>query len=209
MEKKGQMEIPLQQNLLYPLSKEPHTRLSSAHEQEEIPWPFAQYLREMVEVTLGLSITVIASWFIPGNWAPSELIFCAFFLVVFAIAVRYRAATAYSASVLAAVSYSLLLWQRPALYAPFDIRSVFIAAFLLLTGGVCMNDLLRGQRRRFTTAEQQQVQKDAILQETLCRYQTALTINAELERQIAGQTTTLTTISDKMAHLWKLKGDEY
>lgn len=208
MGKKRQVEIPLQQNLTYTLSKEPNTSLSGAHEQKEIPGPFSQYLREMVEVTLGLGITVIASWFIPGNWAPSELIFWAFFLVVFAIAVRYRAATAYSASVLVAVSYSLVRWQHPEFYAPFDIRSLFIEAFLLLTGGVLMNDLLRVQRRRFTSDGQQQVQKDVILQETIRRYQTALTINAELERQIAGQTTTVTTISDKMAHLWKLKGDE-
>ncbi len=181
---------------------------AQAREQRANLRPFLQYLRELFEVTLGLGIIVIASWFIPGNWAPSELIFCAFFLVVFAIAVRYRPATAYSGSVLAAVSYSLLFWQCPELYAPFDIRYMFIKAFLLLTSGVFMNDILRAQRRRFVTAEQQQSHKDAILQETTRKYQTALTINAELERQIAGQTTTVTTICDKMAQLWKLKGDE-
>src|SRR6266566_1783877 len=213
MGKKRQMEIPLQQNFIDTLPidrlpKRPNTSVSRAHEQKKNPWPFWQYLREMFEVTLGLGITVIVTLFIPSNWAASELIFCAFFLVVFAIAVRYRAATAYSASVLAAVSYSLLLWQRPALYAPFDIRSMFIKAFLLLASGVFMNDMLRAQRQRFITAEQQQAQKDAILQETTRNYQTALTINAELERQIAGQTTTVTTISDTMVQLWKLKGNE-
>jgi hypothetical protein len=202
------MVMPLQQSFRDPLPKEPNISVSRAHEQKENLWPFSQYLREIFEVTLGLGITVIASWFIPGNWAPSVLIFCAFFLVVFAIAVRYRRATAYSGSVLAAVSYSLLLWQRPEVYAPFDMRYMFIEAFLLLTSGVFMNDLLRAQRRRFITAEQQQVRKDAILQATAHKYQTAVTINAELEQQIAGQTTTVTTIIDKMAQLWKLKGDE-
>ncbi len=202
------MEMPLQQSFRDPLPKEPNTSVSRAHEQKENLWPFSQYLREIFEVTLGLGITVIASWFIPGNWAPSVLIFCAFFLVVFAIAVRYRRATAYSGSVLAAVSYSLLLWQRPEVYAPFGIRYMFIGAFLLLTSGVFMNDLLRAQRRRFIIAEQQQARKDAILQATAHKYQTAVTINAELERQIAGQTTTVTTIIDKMAQLWKLKGDK-
>ncbi len=208
MEKKRQIEIPFQQSFRDTLSEEPNASLSRVHEQKESLWPFSLYLREIFEVTLGLGITVIASWFIPGNWAPSVLIFCAFFLVVFAIAVRYPRATAYSGSVLAAVSYSLLLWQRPEVYAPFDMRYMFIEAFLLLTSGVFMNDLLRAQRRRFITAEQQQVRKDAILQATAHKYQTAVTINAELEQQIAGQTTTVTTIIDKMAQLWKLKGDE-
>src|SRR6266487_440660 len=213
MGKKRQMEIPLQQNFIDTLPidmlpKGPNTSVSRAHEQKENPWPISQYLRETFEVNLGLGITMIATLFIPSNWAASELIFCAFFLVVFAIAVRYRSATAYSGSVLAGIIYSLLLWQRPEFYAPFDIRYVFIEAFLLLTSGVFMNNILRAQRRRFITAEQQQAQKDAILQETTRKYQTALTINAELERQIAGQTTTVITISDKMGQLWKLKGDE-
>lgn len=202
------MEMPLQQSFRDPLPKEPNTSVSSVHEQRESPWPFSRYLREMFEVALGLGIIMLVSWFIPGNWAPSVLIFCAFFCVVFAIAVRYRRATAYSGSVLAAVSYSLLLWQRPEVYAPFDMRSMFIEAFLLLTSGIFMNDLLRAQRWRFITAEQQQAGKDTLLQETTRKYQIALVINAELERQIAGQTTTVTTISDKMAQLWKLKGDE-
>jgi hypothetical protein len=212
MGKRRQMEIPLQQNFtdtlpLDSMPKGPNTSVFRTHEQKGPPWPLRQYLREMFEVTLGLGITVLATLFIPRNWAASELIFCAFFLIVFAIAIRYRAATAYSASVLAAASYSLLLWQHPALYAPFDIRYVFFEAFLLLSSGVCIHTMLRAQRQRFIAAEQQQVQRDAILQENSHKYQTALMINEELEGQIAGQTTTVITISDKLAQLWKLKGD--
>jgi len=212
MEKKRQMDRPLQPNFVdtLPLDTLPTGQNTSAlgtHEQKDTPWPVWQYLREMLEVAPGLGITVLASLFIPRNWAASELVFCAFFLVVFASAIRYRAATAYSGGVLAAVSYSLLLWQHPAWYVPFDMRYVFMEAFLLLSCGVCINTMLRAQRQRYVAAEQQQAQQDAILREQARTYQTALTLNAELERQIAGQTTTVTTISDRLAHLLKLKGD--
>ncbi len=206
MEKKCQLEIPLQQNFIDMLPQEPHRSVSRVHKPEEKPRPFSHYLREMFEVILGLGLTVIVTVFVPGHWVPSELIFCVFFLIVFAIAIRYSAFTAYSGSLLAGVSYSVLLWQRPELDAPADIRSVLLRAFLLLIGGVLTHDMLRAQHRLFIMAEHRQASLAADLQETQHKYQTALAINTELEQQIAGQTTTVITISDRMAQLWKLKG---
>ncbi|MBA2286928.1 MAG: GAF domain-containing protein [Ktedonobacteraceae bacterium] len=205
-EKECQTEIPLQQDFIDMFPQESHNSVSRVHTPQEKPRSFLHYLREMFEVILGLGVTVLATMFVPGNWVPSELIFCVFFLLVFALAIRYRPFTAYSGSLLAGVSYTVLFWQRPELYAPSGILSVLIRAFLLLICGVLTNDLLRSQHRLFIMAEQKRVGLEAELQETRHKYQTALTINTELEQQIAGQTTTVITISDRMAQLWKLKG---
>ncbi|MDQ2905854.1 MAG: GAF domain-containing protein [Chloroflexota bacterium] len=206
MEKKCQIEMPLQQDFIDMFPQELHSSVSRTHKSQEKPRPFLRYLREMFEMILGLGLTVLATLFVPGNWVPSELIFCVFFLLVFAIAIRYHTLTAYSGSLLAGVSYTVLLWWRPELYTPSDLRSVLIRAFLLLICGVLTNDLLRTQHRRFIMAEQKRVSLETELQETRHKYQMALTINTELEQQIAGQTTTVITISDRMAQLWRLKG---
>ncbi len=46
------------------------------------------------------------------------------------------------------------------------------------------------------------------LQKTIRRYQTALEVNLELERQVSGQPASIATISDQMMHLWQLDGKE-
>ena len=58
------------------------------------------------------------------------------------------------------------------------------------------------------TAERLLAYVDAELQEARQHYQNALAINKVLESQVAGQTVSLALISDKLAGLGKLRGDD-
>ena len=162
----------------------------------------------MVEVALGLGSITGLGWWIPGSWRPSHLLFCAFFVVVFAIAVRYHALTAYSASALAAIIYTLVLWLRPEMRAQPTFLYLALEPFLLLLSGICTNDILRWQRQRLQKLEQQYTQVQTALQRTQQRYQTALQMNESLEQQVSGLPTSLATVSEKMLCLWRLDREE-
>ena len=199
-----QMETTFQQDFTYTLSAEenfpPTTHIQAS---KVIYASFFQALRELSEAVLGFTVVGILSMYMPMNWLSSHLIFCAFFLIVFASSIRYRRTVAYSAGVVAAGGYSLLLCLHPTLHTQSDLTHLFIEPFLLFISSVLMSELLLVQRLRFIKAQEQYEQTSTILQETLYNHQKALTINAELERQIAGQTASVTTISDKIAQLWQ------
>ena len=204
------IKTPHQQNIIHTLFAEQETVLltGQVRTREAKHRPGLYSLREILEVAFGLSIITIGSSFLPGAWISSHLIFCAFFLVVFAVAVRYSKVTAYSAGLLAALGYSLLLWYHPELRAQFDLPHFLIEPFLLLISGVLVNDLLLAQFRRFIMAEQQHIRNGELLHETIQQFQDALMINAELEWQIAGQPISIAMISDKMMQLWERNGTE-
>lgn len=164
--------------------------------------------REMLEVVLGLGAVVVLGWWLPETWRLSHFVFCAFFVVVFAIAVRYHTSVAYSASSLAAVSYGLLLWLHPAMRVRPDFFSLTLEPFLLLVSGVLASDILRWQRHRLVLLEQKYADVDEACQTLQERYQEILTIKARLEQQIAGLPTSVATLSEKMAQVWKLAHDE-
>lgn len=199
-----QMETPFQQDLTRVLSAEkifsPTTRSPASN---VLQTSFFKGLRELTEAVLGFTAVGIFSMYMPKSWLLSHLIFCSFFLIVFASAVRYRRTVAYSAGVFAAAGYSLLLWLHPELRMHVDVTHLFIEPFLLFISSVLMSELLLVQRRRFAQTQEQYEHADKMLQEINDNHQKALTINAELERQIAGQTASVTTISDKIAQLWE------
>lgn len=161
-------------------------------------------IREAVEVALGLGGVTGLNWLIPVSWRPSHLLFCTFFLVVFAIAVRYHTIAAYSASLLAALAYALLLWLRPEIRAQSGLFYLALEPCLLLSSGICASDLLRWQRQRLDTLEQRYSQIETALRKTQQRYETALKMNEALEQQVAGLPTSLATISEKIMGLWKM-----
>ncbi|MEO7022600.1 MAG: GAF domain-containing protein [Ktedonobacteraceae bacterium] len=168
----------------------------------------APMVREIGEVVLGLGSIVALSWWIPAAWRSSHLLFCAFFLVVFAAAVRYHKLVAYGTSALAALSYWLLLWFHPEMQVHLHALSLTLEPLLLLLSGICASDILSWQRHRLSVLEQKCADVDETLQKSSARYQVALTINGALERQITELPTSVTTLSDKITHLWKLDGAE-
>jgi hypothetical protein len=165
-------------------------------------------VREIAETILVLALVIAASMLIPVTWVSSHLIFSAFFLLVFAVAMRYQRVTAYCAGVLAAASYLFLLWRLPALGQNASQPYVFIEPFLLFVSGIIMSDSISAQRQRYARAQQKQSETEAHLQEITQHYQKALAINARLEQQISGQAISLETISEKILHLWKASEHE-
>jgi len=73
---------------------------------------------------------------------------------------------------------------------------------------VGIGTLFQAQRQRLITAERLSAHGDEELRQASLHYQTALAINKELEAQVVGQTVSIAIISDKLANLWKLHGDD-
>lgn len=163
------------------------------------------------EAALGLGGIVGVSWWIPAAWRPSHLLFCAFFLVIFAITVRYQIVVAYGVSLLAACSYGLLLWERPEMRVQSGILPLALEPFLLLVCGLLTSDLLRWQRQRFNALEQKYARTDQALQSSQENYQLERKAREELERRAGGQTTATTTmaaLSETVLTLWAREGLE-
>jgi hypothetical protein len=161
-------------------------------------------LRECGEVVGGVSLLTLGGWFIPLNWLPAQSIFCAFFLMIFAFAVRYRPYVAYGAGLIAASGYSSLLWWRPDLQDQMSTPFAFGPISLLLAGILC-SGLLRGQRRRLTTLMQQNVSYQEQVQASTRRYQAVLIVNEELERRISRPLASLTTFCKSIEQIWTLR----
>lgn len=159
---------------------------------------------ELIEAGLGVGGILGVSWWIPSGWQPSHLVFCALFLVVFAVAVRSGTLVAYTTSVLAAFGYGVLLWLRPELRQWPISFYLGLEPFLLLLGGIGSSDLLRWQRQKLARLEQQCTELEDILGQTQQRYQEIVTLHEEQDRQIAGQHISLITLSEQLAMLARL-----
>src|SRR5260370_39486083 len=152
---------------------------------------------------MALICIMLLGWYIPRDWQPSQIIFCALFLLVFAIAVRYRHTTAYITGLLTTVCYGLFIWFHPTLHVSIGTLDSVLKLFLLLMSGALISDILQAQRRRSHAFEQNYLQANTELQKLTRRYQMALTINEELQQQVAGQPSSVASISDKMLLLWQ------
>ncbi len=206
MEVSGQLEIMHQQRKDATHSEQkPRNETSS---WRKVRSSFGNATHEILEVALVLGIVSIAALFSPYTWLQSNIIFCAFFLVVFLIAIRYRRVTAYIAAFLAAGSYSVLLWKLSQWHLSFSTLHSLIEPLLLFTSGIFVSEMLNTQRTRLQVAEEQHVQKEELLQEMKQSYEAIEVRNAELEGQRDGQTHSNDSISEKMLRLWELRGQE-
>jgi len=163
-------------------------------------------IREMVEALCGVSGLLGLAWWIPASWRPSHLLFCAFFLLVFAVAVRYHMLIAYSTGSLAALAYGLLTWLHPAQQPASP--ALALEPFLLLLTGICTSDILRWQRLRLRALERRYTRVHEALQKAQTDCQQLELAREMLERQVSGLPTSLGTISEKLIHLWMLKEEQ-
>lgn len=163
-------------------------------------------VRELIEALCGLGGVLGLCWWMPASWWPSHLVFCAFFLLVFAIAVRYHTFVAYGAGSLAALAYGLLLLVHPAARPTF--LSLSLEPFLLLLTAICASDILRWQRLRLTVLERKYTHAHEALREARVQCQQLALAREALERQVSGLPASLVTISEKLAQLWLLEGKQ-
>lgn len=197
-----QIELPIEQGSTYTLGAEKYS--SSTIALQAAQWmssSFFQRFRNLMEAALGFTAIEFVSMYLPKSWLSSHLLFCSFFLIVFASAVRYQRTVAYGASVLATCGYGVLLYWHPELRGQVDVAHLFVEPFLLFITGILTSELLLVQRNRFIEAQQQCEQTEKLLQDVRGDYQKALTVNEGLERQIAGQSSSVVTVLAKVAQL--------
>jgi hypothetical protein len=181
---------------------------------QKVPQPrrsklsFKQYWRELFEAVFTLGCVLILGMILPSTWLQSHLAFCIFFLFVFVIAVRRCALTIYAVGFFVAVYYAFLLWQYSQVEIKHDGFVIFIEPFLLFVSGIIIGEMLRIQRHQLATLKQQQCEKEVSLEEVKQRYQDTQTINAKLEQRLVGQSLAVSAVSEKMAGLWALHGQQ-
>jgi GAF domain len=163
-------------------------------------------LRECGEVVGGVGLLTLGGWFIPLNWAPAQSMFCAFFLVIFAFAIRYRSGSAYGAGLIAVSGYSCLLWWRPDLQGQIRTPCIFEVMLLLATGMLC-NGLQQRQRKHLTELQQQNASSQEQALVSTRRYQTLLVVNEELEQRVSRLPTSLAAFCESIEHIWTQSGD--
>jgi len=163
-------------------------------------------MHELVEAGCGLGGVFALGWWVPVVWRPSHLIFCAFFLLIFAVAVRSQACVAYGTALCAALAYGFLLWLHPAA-RPVLLPLALEPCVLLLTG-ICASDILRWQRQRLAALEQRfACTHEALLgAQEKCRQ--VMQAREALERQVREMPVSVLTVSENLAHWWLLDGTQ-
>lgn len=147
-----------------------------------------------VEALIGIVALTIVGFVVPGHWGLLDIQPHPLWIVVIAIAVRYGAASGYIAGAVSAASYTLFLCVDPHLGLHPPGTQQMIQPFLLLAGGIVVGELTRSQHRRLVTVQQfyQQASKAS---HALAQQQQALAeTNAELERRIMNQSSSLLTL---------------
>jgi K+-sensing histidine kinase KdpD len=185
-----------------------HVLGEEAQQTQKSRLSLRHYLREVLEAALALSAILVIGAFLPPFWFQSHLIFCVVFLLIFVIAVRYHAVTTYTVGLLVAGCYSWLLWRQSQANLSFAMLQIFIEPFLLFVCGIVISEMLRMRQRQLEIAGRQHVQKEDFLQELKQRYQATRRLNIELERQLVGRAVSVSTLSEKMACLWGVQGQE-
>lgn len=163
-------------------------------------------LKETAEGVIALSIVVLLGLRFPLFIQSMHIIFALFFLIVFAIVVRYQRLAAYTTSLLAALGYGFLLW----LQGHINAQPLFLAEpVMLLFSGILTSDLLALQRKRFQQAQSEAQQVTQRFQEMQQQHHKALEVNTELEHMVAGQSNSLITFSHQLTRLWRSTAQEF
>ncbi len=149
---------------------------------------------EGAEAVIGIAIVSAISIVVPGqwgflDWAPHPL-----WIIVLAISIRYAAPAGYIAGILATVSQVLLLWFRPEARFHAISEHDLVQPFLFVVVGMLVSYAVQGQRQRLADVEGQVEEADKNLRTVTGAYQTVRTAQLELEKQIVGQSASITTL---------------
>lgn len=169
-------------------------------------------LIQFVEAFLGVVVVTVAGLAIPGQWGLLHLQPHPLWIVVLAIAIRYGAPAGYAGGAMAALSYGLLFWLRPEArlepVAPYDLLDPLlliarlqplathdlIQPFLLFAGGAIVSEVRSAQWQRQAGAEDRYSQASEALNELTQRHRVTVEVKAELEKEVALQSTSLATL---------------
>jgi hypothetical protein len=85
---------------------------------------------------------------------------------------------------------------------------MFVEPFLLFVSSVFTNETLWKQKRQNDINIKENIQREEFLQEIKKQYQTAQKLNAQLEQHVVKQAISVSSVNEKMAYLWGLRGQE-
>lgn len=148
----------------------------------------------VAEALLGTVAISTAGILIPRHWGLLDLQPHPLWIVVIGIAVRYGAASGYTAGAAAAASYMMFLCFTPELHLHPPRTPQLAQPFLLLTVGIALSELAGSQRRRLATTEARYQQAMAMFDYVVKRQRALSDQKSELERRILDQSTSLPTL---------------
>ncbi len=160
------------------------------------------------EVISSLGFAWLISWVTPPSWTSLHLPFCAFFLVVFALAIRYPKQIVYIASLLATAIYAFVLLQKGTVGADWYNPRFLLEPFLLLVSGVLMVDILHAQRQQLQEIAQKFARSKQELERANDYNKILIEQNITLERQLAEDIVPITRICTLLTQLWKKTAPE-
>lgn len=182
--------------------------LASLGDQRQEEKPCFLYRQAIWEVISSLGFAWLISWVTPPSWTSLHLPFCAFFLVVFALAIRYPKQIVYSASLLATAIYAFVLLQKGTVGADWYNPRFLLEPFLLLVSGVLMVDILHAQRQQLQGIAQKFARSKQELEQANDYNKILIEQNITLERQLAEDIVPITRICTLLTQLWKKTAPE-
>jgi hypothetical protein len=160
------------------------------------------------EVISGLGFAWLISWVTPPSWTSLHLSFCAFFLAVFALAIRYPKQIVYSASLLATAIYAFILLQKGIVGMSWWNPRFLLEPFLLLVSGVLMVDILHTQRQQLLDIAQKFARSKQELEQANDYNKILIEQNVTLEKLLADDVVPITRICTLLTQLWKKTAPE-
>ncbi len=161
------------------------------------------FRRGLLEAILALTVIGLLAAFIPQHRVSTHVLFAAFFLLLFAIAVRYTRSVVYITGVLVALEYAFLIWQKSTPHPQFYTLDFLLEPFILLLANIFMADVLQHQRKKLLSTDQQYIQAQQALKRVNKLYERAIEQSVELERQLAEEVTPVTVLCQRIMQLWR------
>src|SRR5581483_2761586 len=161
-------------------------------------------------IGLGLIVAINLLFFRTDNWGFFDANPHPFWLVILPIAVRYGALPAYTAGLLAAALYILVVIFQPRAAFAVDIVSTqaFLDPVLFVVVGGVLGEVREAQKRAHRDLARRYDEIEASLQDLAERYLAAVEINREMQRRIVTQASTVTTLYQAAKALERLEIEE-
>jgi len=150
---------------------------------------------EIGEAVLGVAAIGLLDYFIPTELGLQQLDLYLLWVVVLGISARYGAPSGYVVSVLAAAVFDLLVYLKGNPYQASSPHQA-IQPFLLFTAGVLVSELVRTGRNNAERATEKMRNANKGLYLLQEQYAISQDVKSELERRIANQPLSITTMSE-------------
>jgi hypothetical protein len=145
----------------------------------------------IVEALAGALCLTVLGVVMRDHWGLLDVQPHPFWILVVAIALRYGPAPGYVAAVVASTCYAFFIWVGPGLHPQSPSLRELGQPFLLLAGGIVVSEIMRSQHRYLTALRQHSDHTSAMIRDLTQRQQALGEVNAELEKRLVTQSSSL------------------